>query len=273
MIVKVKNALTRYRRKQDLEEAEKLANYLSYPHKEEIDTLLKRKEALDYTLSGTELSGQAPSEDSKGLLRHIDTHASLPVVSIKKKAQARPTIDPGLSKLVIWFLGCAAFWLVFGTTVGIRSAIKFVAPDADQLSWLSFGRLRPVHTNAVFWGRSSLGMLGLGYYIVPRVSNAPLKSLKLGWYTLYLINASVIIGSICLMAGINNGGGEYREYIWPVMLLFGIGLALTLISFADDCPADHQRDLYIQLVYGYFCDLRYNNCHCSLCAALAGQIR
>jgi cytochrome c oxidase cbb3-type subunit 1 len=36
--------------------------------------------------------------------------------------------------------------------------IKFVAPDVDQISWLSFGRLRPVHTNTVFWGWASLAM-------------------------------------------------------------------------------------------------------------------
>ena len=85
--------------------------------------------------------------------------------------------------------------------------------DADQLSWLSFGRLRPVHTNAVFWGWASLGMLGLGYYVVPRVSNVKLANMKYGWYTLWLINIAVILGTICLMAGINNGGGEYREYV------------------------------------------------------------
>src|SRR5690606_10071767 len=122
-------------------------------------------------------------------------------------------------RLVIWYLGCAVFWLVFGTSVGEYLGIKFVAPDMDHQSWLSFGRLRPVHTNAVFWGWSSLGMLGLGYYIVAVVSNTRLPSLRNGWIALALINASVLVGTISLMAGINNGGGEYREYVWPVMAL------------------------------------------------------
>jgi cytochrome c oxidase cbb3-type subunit 1 len=39
-----------------------------------------------------------------------------------------------------------------------------------------------------------IGMLGLGYYIVPMVSNTALASIKKGWYALYLINASVIFG-------------------------------------------------------------------------------
>src|SRR5690606_6406948 len=105
-------------------------------------------------------------EDTKGLLSHVNSNAGLPVVAQKKKASSRPAIDPALSKLILWFIGTATFWLLFGTTVGEYLGIKFVVPDADQLSWLSFGRLRPVHTNAVFWGWASLGMLGLGYYVV-----------------------------------------------------------------------------------------------------------
>ncbi len=88
-----------------------------------------------------------------------------------------------------------------------------MAPDADHISWLSFGRLRPVHTNAVFWGWASLAMLGLGYYIVAKVSNVKMVGIKRGWWALILINGTIVLGSICLMAGINNGGGEYREYI------------------------------------------------------------
>ena len=222
---------------------------MSYSHTDEIEELLKRKQALDYSLTDNELSGAHSPEDSKGLLRDVNTQTVLPVVAQKKKASPRPAIDSALSKLVLWFIGTSAFWLLFGTTVGEYLGIKFIAPDADQLSWLSFGRLRPVHTNAVFWGWGSLGMLGLGYYVVPRVSNVPLKSLKMGWYSLYLINVSVIIGSICLMAGINNGGGEYREYIWPVMLLFGLGLIITLINFLQTIARRTTREIYISNWY------------------------
>ncbi|WP_449436808.1 cbb3-type cytochrome c oxidase subunit I [Pedobacter steynii] len=154
-----------------------------------------------------------------------------------------------MSKLILWYLGAATCWLLFGTTVGEYLGIKFVAPDADQLSWLSFGRLRPVHTNAVFWGWASLGMIGLGLYVVPRVGNAPLASIKLGWYSFWLINIAVIIGSLCLMAGINNGGGEYREYTWPVMLLFGLGVIFTLINFMQTVARRTTKEIYISNWY------------------------
>lgn len=250
LIFRVLKLISKNRNKINLDEAAQLAQYLAAPIDEPArEALLKRKEALDFQLNHNELSGNLPPQDTKGLISSVSTDSALPVVEQKKRAVKRPNIDPQLSKLVIWYIGCATFWLVFGTTVGEYLGIKFVAPDADHLSWLSFGRLRPVHTNAVFWGWASLGMLGLAYYIVPRVSNNQLASFKMGWYSLYLINAAVILGSLSLMAGINNSGGEYREYIWPIMLLFGLGLILTLINFIKTIASRTTKEIYISNWY------------------------
>ena len=249
LFIKINHALNRQRNALRLEEAEQLSNYLDTLPEEEADTMLeKRKAALDYALTHSELSGNKPADDVKGLL-NINRSAGLPVVALKKKALPRPNIDPALSRLVLWYLACATFWLLFGTTVGEYVGIKFLAPDADHVGWLSFGRLRPVHTNSVFWGWASLGMLGLGYYVVPRVSNTGLASMKMGWWSLYLINAAVITGTICLMAGINNGGGEYREYIWPVMSLFGLALGLTLVNYLRTIARRTTKEIYISNWY------------------------
>ncbi|TKK71012.1 cytochrome oxidase subunit I [Ilyomonas limi] len=250
MIVKVVNMTKRYRRSQNLAEVARLTEYLkSLPEEEITDALRKRKAALDYKLSHNELSGSLPVKDDRGIITNVNEHANIRFIAEKRKALKRPEVDPQLSKLVIWFLITATVWLVFGTSVGEYIGIKFVAPDADHLSWLSFGRLRPVHTNAVFWGWSSLGMLGLGYYVVPRVGNVQIHSIKWGWYTLLLINAAVLFGSIALMAGINNGGGEYREYIWPIQLLFGIGLAITLANFLKTVARRKTREIYVSNWY------------------------
>ena len=250
LAIKLSNILKQQRNRYHLEEAEKLAAYLrSLPEGEE-RILLQRKAALDYHLKGTELSGEAAiGTDDKGLLSNINAHSLLPFVGIKKKAQQRPDIDPALSRLIRWYIGSATFWLLFGTTIGEYMGIKFVAPDADHFAWLSFGRIRPVHTNAVFWGWASLAMLGLGYYIVPMVSNTPLASIKRGWYALWSVNTAVFLGSICLMAGINNAGGEYREYIWPVMLLFAIGIALTLSNYLQTIGRRKTKEIYISNWY------------------------
>jgi len=250
MAVKIANIVRQYRYKESEKEAERFDAWLNALGDQEAQTaLVSRQKAIDYQLRHNELSGSMTAEDNKGLLYHISSHGSLPVVPAKKKAAKRPQVDPELSRLILWFIGTAAFWLLFGTSVGEYVGIKFVAPDADHVPWLSFGRLRPVHTNAVFWGWASLGMLGLGYYIVPRVSNAPLASIKLGWISLIFLNATVVMGSLCLMGGINNGGGEYREYIWPVMLLFATGLVLTLTNFLRTIARRTTHEIYISNWY------------------------
>ena len=249
LAIKVSNIFRNQQNEYNLKEAAEFAKYLLSLPEHEAAALLKRKTSLGFQLTNQELAGAGAAEDSKGLINHINTHSELPFVAIKKKALKRPDIDAGLTKLILWYIGCAAFWLLFGTTIGEYLGIKFIAPDADHISWLSFGRLRPVHTNAVFWGWSSLAMLGLGYYIVPMVSNTPIASLKRGWYSLVLINAAILLGSICLMAGISNGGGEYREYIWPVMALFGIALIITLINFLQTIAKRTTKEIYVSNWY------------------------
>lgn len=250
MIVKVKRVAGKIKMKSEMRESERIASLLkSLPPAEVAEALRKRKEALDYTLPENELSGNLAPSDDRGIIKNIDERANIRFIEEKRKAIHRPQVDSSLSKLIIWYLVSATVWLIWGTTVGEYEGIKFVAPDADHLSWLSFGRLRPVHTNAVFWGWSSLAMLGLAYYVVPRVSNVKLFSLKWGWWSLWLINAAVLLGSISLMAGINNAGGEYREYIWPIQLLFAVAVILTLVNFFKTIANRKTREIYVSNWY------------------------
>jgi len=249
VVVKANNLFKHIQTRKDTDEGTRFAAYLKQLDEEQLLALQKHSKQLDYHLNNQELAGQLAPDDTKGLLSNMNEHANIRFIAAKRKALKRPDVDPALSKLILWFLITATFWLIFGTSVGEYVGIKFVAPDVDHQSWLSFGRLRPVHTNAVFWGWSSLAMLGLGYYVVPRVSNIQIASLKSGWWTLILINAAVVFGSISLMAGINNGGGEYREYIWPIQLLFGIGLVITLINFIKTVARRTTREIYVSNWY------------------------
>ena len=246
IIIKAYALLNNYLNKKELE---KFNEYVKKLSPEDLQKLELRKSELEYTLSNNELSGETIPIDNKGLISNISEIATLRFIEQKKKSQPRPYIEPDLTKLILWYLGCATFWLLFGTTVGEYVGIKFIAPDVDHFSWLSFGRLRPVHTNAVFWGWASLAMMGLAYYVVPRVSNVSIASIKIGYQSLVLINVSVILGSIFLMAGVNNGGGEYREYIWPVMALFGIGVFISLLNFLKTVAKRTTKEIYVSNWY------------------------
>ncbi len=250
LMIKALRLVRSLRRQHADDQAAQLADHLMNLDAHEIDALMvRRSAAANFTLSDTALSGAATADDQRGLVRRIRHNAPINFVASKRTGAKVPPIDPALGRLVIWFLGCATFWLLFGTTVGEYLGIKFVAPDVDHANWLSFGKLRPVHTNAVFWGWSSLAMLGLAYYVVPVVSNVKLASIRHGYISLVLINLAVIAGSVGLMVGINNGGGEYREYPWPFMALFGIALVLTLRNFFITIGRRKTREIYISNWY------------------------
>lgn len=248
--VKVNRMIRDIREAKIKRDAKQLAASLKEISPEDLDEeLVKRRQALNFKLTGTELTGEYPVEDKKGLLHNVNQVETPRFLAQKKKAVKRPEVDPALTKLILWYLGTAVFWLVLGTTIGEYLGIKFVAPEVDHQSWLSFGRLRPVHTNMVFWGWSSLAMIGLGYYVVSTVSNTAVASLKWGWYALILDNAAVLLGSLALMSGINNGGGEYREYIWPIMLLFAIAVVITLVNYWQTIANRKTKEIYISNWY------------------------
>ena len=249
MVVKA-NGLYRYLKRQNtLDEASRFTAYLKTLDAGQIQQIQKLVNAPGYPLKANGAAASLPVQDDSGLLSNINENTHIRFIEAKRKALKRPQVSPPLSRLIIWFLVSATCWLVLGTTIGEYLGIKFLAPDIDHTSWLSFGRLRPVHTNAVFWGWSSLAMLGLGYYVVPRVGNGQIASLRLGWWSLYLVNAAVVLGSLALMAGINNGGGEYREYIWPIQLLFALGLVLTLVNFLYTVARRKTREIYVSNWY------------------------
>ena len=249
-MLKANNALKTYLNKGKAAEAQDFAQHIESLDDQEIEeNLTKREHALDFNLSNNELSGTEKAEDKIGILSNVREKHETHFISLKKKAVRKPSLEPNIAKLIIWYFGCATFWLVVGTGIGEYLGIKFIAPDIDHSSWLSFGRLRPVHTNIVFWGWASLGMIGLGYYVVPIVSNTKIYSIKLGWIALVLTNMMVILGTICLMAGINNGGGEFREYIWPVMAFFAVALILTLANFLMTVANRTTKEIYISNWY------------------------
>lgn len=216
----------------------------------EIDRILtKRKNALKYKLKGNELGSEVSADDKKGFISKVTHDPENPLVDEKKKTRINLETPDALKKIIIWYLGASVFWLIFGTFIGQYVGMKFVWPEMDQSSWLSFGRLRPVHTNTVFWGWASMAMIGLAYFVVTRTSNSVVHSYKLAWRAWGLINLSVFSGNLFLMAGVNNGGGEYREYIWPVAALFALGLILTFINFYKTIAKRKISEIYISNWY------------------------
>src|SRR3569832_790999 len=96
---------------------------------------------------------------------------------------AHPLVN---DKLVRAWLRSALVWLTVFPLVGLLVSIKFHYPDyLGDVSWLTYGRLRPVHVNGVIFGAFSTPFLALVYYIVPHLCGRRMAAERLGWVALY----------------------------------------------------------------------------------------
>src|SRR5262245_30412288 len=171
--------------------------------------------------------------------------------------RASSASDSPTVRVTFEYLVCATVWLLVGTAAGLLAALKLNWPDAFTVPWLSFGRIRPIHTNTVFWGWSSMALVGLALYVVARTSRAPLWSPTLSRLALVLWNAAVVAGLLTLSAGVTRGPQEYREWIWPVALLFAAGLVLNGVTAYMTAATRNIPEVYVSNWYilGAFCFL------------------
>jgi cytochrome c oxidase cbb3-type subunit 1 len=143
----------------------------------------------------------------------------------------------------------ATLWLLFATGIGLLMAFKFGAPEFGPGAWLTFGRLRPIHTNATFYGFASIALVGLGYYVAARSSGAKLYSVALAWTGLVLFNVAALAGTIALDIGYNDGDLEYREWPWWVRMIFLAALVVTGWNLIATVARRSSKDIYLSNWY------------------------
>lgn len=106
VVLKAYGIFTKYFKKKELE---KFKAYLKELSPEEITKLEQRKKELEFTLTNTELSGNTLPEDPKGLINNVTEVESFRFIEQKKKGQARPYIEPALTNLILWYIGCGLY--------------------------------------------------------------------------------------------------------------------------------------------------------------------
>ncbi len=131
-------------------------------------------------------------------------------------------------KVVRQFAIMAVVWGVFGTLMGVIIASQLVWPELNLgLPFTSFGRLRPLHTNAVIFAFGGTALIGTSYYVVQRTCQARLFSDKLASFTFWGWQAVLIAGAISLPLGFTQSK-EYGEFEWPIDVL----MAVVWIAYA-----------------------------------------
>ena len=130
-------------------------------------------------------------------------------------------------RVVSAFTAAAIVWALLGMTAGVYVAAELVWPDLGfEQPWLSYGRLRTLHTNGVIFGFGASALIGTAFYSVQRTSHVRLFAPKLAWLVFFGWQLTVLIGGISLLAGV-NASKEYAELEWP----FDIAIAVLWISF------------------------------------------
>jgi cbb3-type cytochrome c oxidase subunit I len=166
----------------------------------------------------------------------------------KKLTNGEPTLSPKYAT-VKGFCITSAFWMMVGTLAGLTTAVQFIAPELlGNISWLSFGRIRPVHTNVVIFGFVTAGLLAVSHYIVPRLLRTELFSEKLGMVTVLLWNVILVSIVITLAMGFSQGR-EYAEAIWSIDVLVGIVFILMFFNMAMTIHQRKEPLLYVSVWY------------------------
>jgi cytochrome c oxidase cbb3-type subunit 1 len=157
--------------------------------------------------------------------------------------------DRDLAAVFAGYTMSAMLWLVFATFVAIVLAYKFGAPEFGSGSWLTFGRLRPIHTNDTFYGFASIALVGTAYYVTARSCRTRLYSTGLAWLGMWLFNLAAVLGTIALALGYNDGDLEYREWPWPIRLIFAAALVVTAINLLATVARRSTDDIYLSNWY------------------------
>jgi cytochrome c oxidase cbb3-type subunit I len=125
------------------------------------------------------------------------------------------------------FTVMTVIWGVVGMLVGVIIAAQLVWPELNVTEWLSYGRLRPLHTNAVIFAFGGCSLFACSYYCVQRTSHATLFAPKLASFTFWGWQAVIVLAAISLPLGYTQGK-EYAELEWPIDIL----IAVVWVSYA-----------------------------------------
>jgi cytochrome c oxidase cbb3-type subunit I/II len=141
------------------------------------------------------------------------------------------------NKIAKFFAIATVLWGVVGLLVGLIIALELVFPWLNlNLEFITFGRLRPLHTNAVIFAFVGNGIFTAVYYSVPRLLKTPMFSELLGKIHFWGWQFIIVCAAITLPLGLTTGK-EYAELEFPIDILitliwvvFGWNLIGTLIK-------------------------------------------
>ena len=186
---------------------------------------------------------EPPSKPS--LLESISPTSIEPV---EDKAE-RVEIDAAMRGPVLLFFGAAIAWLLIGSLFAMIASLKFNLPAflADW-SWMTFGRVRPAHLNAVAYGWAAMSGLAMALWLFPRLLRTPLVGARFAVAGAAFWHMGLILGATAIAFGW-NGGMEWLEVpkvFTPLIALGGALVGVPLVLTLFQRKVEH---LYVSVWY------------------------
>jgi cytochrome c oxidase cbb3-type subunit 1 len=139
----------------------------------------------------------------------------------------------------------AIAWSIVGMAAGVWAAAQLVWPTLDfGQSWLSYGKVRTLHTNVVVFGFGVTALMGTAFYSVQRTSHVRLFAPGLAWFTCWAWQITVLIGGISLLAGY-NAGKEYAELEWPLDVAITVAWVCFAVVFFGTIARRRIKPIYV----------------------------
>ena len=148
-------------------------------------------------------------------------------------------------KVVRQFALMAVVWAIVGMSVGLLIATQMVIPELNlNLPWTSFGRLRPLHTNAVIFAFGGCVLFATSYYVVQRTCQATLAMPWLASFTFWGWQLVIVLAAITLPLGMTSSK-EYAELEWPIDILITIVWVSYALVFFGTIMKRKARHIYV----------------------------
>lgn len=156
-------------------------------------------------------------------------------------------------KVVRQFAIMTVVWAIVGLTVGVFIAAQLAWPALNfDIPWLTYGRLRPLHTNAVIFAFGGSALFATSYYVVQRTSHVRLFGEKLAAFTFWGWQAVIVLAAITLPLGITSSK-EYAELEWPIDILITLVWVAYAIVFFGTIAKRRIPHIYVaNWFYGAF---------------------
>ena len=136
-------------------------------------------------------------------------------------------------------------WGIVGMLVGVLIAAQLLWPDLlPPLPFLSYGRLRPLHTNAVIFAFGGSALFATSYYIVQRTCHVRLFADKLAAFTFWGWQLVILLAAITLPLGLTTGK-EYAELEWPIDLLIAVVWVAYAVVFFGTIALRKVKHIYV----------------------------